>query len=109
LVHGNRLVEQALAPGGCANSADGCPLLDQAIASYDDVTCLRPSDSDGFAFRGFTYLVKHDYQNAREDFERALGQRPPADGCRLAAAPAPTAGQTAHPYTQDAALSPICV
>ena len=107
LVHGNRLVEQALAPGGCANSADGCPLLDQAIESYDDVTCLRPSDSDGFAFRGFTYLVKHDYQNARQDFERALGQRPPADGCRPAAAPAPTAAQRVSLYTNIGAVDTL--
>ena len=107
LVHGNRLVEQALAPGGCANSSDGCPLLDQAIESYDDVTCLRPSDSDGFAFRGFAYLVKHDYQSAREDFERALGQRPPAAGCRPGAAPAPTAAQRASLYTNIGAVDTL--
>jgi len=107
LVHGNRLVEQALAPDGCANSNAGCPLIDQAIASYDDLTCLRPSDSDGFAFRGFAYLVKHDYQSAREDFERALGQRPPAAGCRPAAAPAPTAAQRASLFANIGAVDTL--
>ncbi len=107
LVHGNRLIEQALAPGGCAGSSDGCPLLDQAIESYDTVTCLRPSDSDGFAFRGFAYLVKHDYQSARDDFERALGQRPPAAGCGSEAAPAPTAAQRTSLYTNIGAVDTL--
>jgi hypothetical protein len=107
LVHGNRLIEQALAPGGCASSDDGCPLIDQAIASYDDVTCLRPSDSDGFAFRGFAYLVKHDYQRAREDFERALGQRPPAEGFRSGVLPAPTAAQRTSLYTNIGAVDTL--
>ncbi|MEO7908084.1 MAG: hypothetical protein ABIV47_00405, partial [Roseiflexaceae bacterium] len=107
LVHGNRLVEQALAPEGCANSNDGCPLLDQAIERYDNVTCLRPSDSDGFAFRGFAYLVKHDYQSARADFERALGQRPPAAGCKPGALPAPTAAQRASLFTNIGAVDTL--
>jgi tetratricopeptide (TPR) repeat protein len=107
LVHANRLVELALAPGGCANSGDGCPQLDLAITYYDDVTCLRPSDGDGFAFRGFTYLVKHDYQNARDDFERALGQRPPPEGCTPGALPAPTAAQRISLYTNIGAVDTL--
>ncbi|MDQ2999316.1 MAG: hypothetical protein M3R61_19970, partial [Chloroflexota bacterium] len=107
LVHGNRMVEQALAPEGCANGNNGCPLLDQAIKSYDDVTCLRPSDSDGFAFRGFAYLVKHDYQRAREDFERALGQRPPDAGCQPGAAPTPTEAQRASLFTNIGAVDTL--
>ncbi len=107
LVHGNRLIEQALVPGGCASRIDDCTLIDQAIESYDEVTCLRPSDSDGFAFRGFAYLVKHDYQSARDDFERALGQRPPAAGCRPGAAPAPTAAQRASLYTNIGAVDTL--
>ena len=71
------------------------------------MTCLRPSDSDGFAFRGFAYLVKHDYQNARDDFERALGQRPPAGGCRPGAAPAPTLAQRASLYTNIGAVDTL--
>jgi hypothetical protein len=107
LVHGNRLVEQALAPDGCAGRSDGCTLIDQAIESYDDVTCLRPGDSDGFAFRGFAYLLKHDYQSARDDFERALGQRPPAEGCFPGAAPAPTAAQRISLYTNIGAVDTL--
>jgi hypothetical protein len=107
LVHGNRLIEQALAPGGCAIGDGACPQIDQAIESYDAVTCLRPSDSDGFAFRGFAYLVKHDYQHAREDFERALGQRPPDEGCPQGAAPAPTAAQRTSLYTNIGAVDTL--
>ncbi|HEU5103839.1 MAG TPA: tetratricopeptide repeat protein, partial [Roseiflexaceae bacterium] len=107
LVHGNRLIEQALAPDGCASRADGCSLIDQAIESYDEVTCLRPSDSDGFAFRGFAYLVKHDYQSARTDFERALGQRPPDPGCLPGAAPSPTEAQRVSLYTNLGAVDTL--
>jgi hypothetical protein len=95
LVQGNRMVEQALAPAGCAASPDGCALLDDAISNYTDVICIQPGDSDGYAFRGFAYLVKRNYQYARDDFERGLGAQPPADSCALGTAPAPSASQRA--------------
>ena len=56
---------------------------------------VRPSDGDGYAFRGFTYLVKHNYQQARNDFELALGEGSPSGDCTAGSAPTPNASQRA--------------
>ena len=48
---GNRLIEQALAPGGCAQVRWLHPDR-RSDRELPEVTRLRPSDSDGFAFRG---------------------------------------------------------
>jgi hypothetical protein len=107
LVQGNRLIEQSLAPGGCASRTDGCTLVDDAIDNYSNVICRRPDDGDGYAFRGFAYLVKHSYQQARNDFERALGERPPADACAMTGAPSPTPSERARLYADIGAVDTL--
>jgi hypothetical protein len=93
LVRGNYQIEQVLAPGGCASHAADCPPLQEAIDDYTQVICLRPNDSDGYAFRGFAYLVRQNYLASRADFERALGERPPSDACAGDTRPRPSASQ----------------
>ena len=98
LVRGNMFVERALADPRCAG---GCAALDQAIASYGDVICQRPGDSDGYAFRGFAYLSEGDYQHASTDFRAALqaGQSGGAGpNCEPSAPSPPTVRQQASLY-----------
>ena len=93
LVHANYQIEQVLVSGGCANRADGCAPLQDAIDDYTRVICLRPGDSDGYAFRGFARLVRQEYVESRADFERALGQRSPNDECARGILPRPGESQ----------------
>jgi len=93
LVHANYQIEQVLAAGGCTNRADGCAPLQDAIDDYTRVICLRPHDSDGYAFRGFANLVRQQYVDSRADFERALGERPPNDACAQGIRPHPSDSQ----------------
>lgn len=110
LVRGNRLVEQALAQS-CPGD-DGCTVPAAAIAYYDRVICLRPGDSDGYAFRGFAYLARQKYEPARADFEAALrvGQADgpqPSPGCAPSAPSALTDAQRASLYADVGAVDTL--
>lgn len=107
LVRGNRLVEQALASGACAANPAGCAPIEQAVASYTQVICLRPGESDGYAFRGFAYLARGDYGRARDDFERALGRRPADDACAAGVAPTPASAQRPGLYANLGAVDTL--
>jgi hypothetical protein len=107
LVRGNRFTEQALASPDCAANPRKCPPITQAIASYSQVICLRPRDSDGYAFRGFAYLVQGEYAQSRDDFARALGEAAPRDACTHGALPAPSAAQQVGLYANLGAVDTL--
>lgn len=107
LVRGNRHVERALAAPACLSAPAGCAELRQAVAAYSDVICLRPANSDGYAFRGFAFLLRSDYDQARADFERALGARPPSEPCAAGALVAPSAAQAASLHANIGAIDTL--
>ena len=107
LVRGNRYTEQALASPDCAANPGGCAPISKAIASYSQVICLRPRDSDGYAFRGFAYLVQGDYTQSRDDFARALGRVPARDACTQGALPTPDAAQQVGLYANLGAVDTL--
>src|SRR5262249_23268924 len=76
-----------------------------AINDYTSVICLRPHDSDGYAFRGFAHLVRQEYFDSRVDFERALGERPPIDKCAQGIRPQPSASQQTSLHANVGALN----
>lgn len=101
LVRGNQEVERALSV--YCEGYGGCRVPDEAIDYYNQVICLRPNDSDGYAFRGFARLVRGEYNAARSDFQAALfvGQpnaRPAPLGCSTTAATPPNDAQRLSLY-----------
>lgn len=107
LIAGNRLVERALAPEGCAGRKGRCAQLDDAVDRYTQVICLRPRESEGYAFRGFANLARRQYDAAREDFERALGDRPSTEACAAGVAPRPSAAQRTSLYANIGAVETL--
>ncbi|HEX9438058.1 MAG TPA: hypothetical protein VF909_00195, partial [Roseiflexaceae bacterium] len=107
LVQGNRLVEQAIAPGGCAAGDAPCEPLAQAIDHYTRAICLQPGDSEGYALRGFARLARRDYEQSRLDFVRALGEEQPDRSCPRHAIPQPSESQRRSLHANIAAVDAL--
>lgn len=71
LVRGNQAVRSGLSKSSCTEQRS-CAEFDEALERYSSLICLRPTASQGYAFRGFVQVARGAYDAARQDLFAAL-------------------------------------